>query len=312
MPKKRASKEKAARAKKRAPKGAAKKVKLPEPYFYFPPTYKEKRAPRVSSAPKAEKKSPARESVRTKGEGVQKQKTQQQSQTVIVNVGGKRRAAKKAVPSPGFPPSFPPSLPPGFDQPNNPNAWSAPPQPAQPLPRAVFPEGETASRLGLSSTVPVRLSFEGGLAERLRAPVHEAPLEAPAAPAVFDAPPEVGFAEPSGPFAYAPPAFAEEKEPEAYFEEEKAPKAKKPREVTGEYVAPNERIPGYRYNREGFEVLSGATGVQLKTRRRAVASGGLEYAPAADSSDAEPSITFLGQTPAAAEKKSGLERQRGE
>ena len=141
---------------------------------------------------------------------------QKQTQIVNVHVGGIKRARRPAKRQPkkdardkvasdstrGTAPIYafnPPPIinfPPSFVQQNQPNAWATPPPPIPQRQRAAFVEGEVAELLNQSKTEPVRLTFEGSIAERLEPRKEAAPLEAPAVPSLFEPPPEIGFTEP--------------------------------------------------------------------------------------------------------------------
>lgn len=176
-----------------------------------------KRAPKQKRVPKD-----------TSSAAAQKQK---QTQIVNVHVGsakrargrsplgpreGPRRPAKrqpkkdvgKAQSAPLYAFNPPPiiNFPPGFAPQNQPNAWATPPPPIPQRQRAAFVEGEVAELLNQPKTEPVRLTFEGSIAEKLEPRKEATPLEAPAArdevangvavPSLFEPPTEFGFTEP--------------------------------------------------------------------------------------------------------------------
>ena len=135
----------------------------------------------------------------------QKQK-QRQTQIVNVHIGdtkrprrpAKRQPKKKDARAPIYAFNPPPIIhyPPSFVQHNQPNAWATPPPPIPQRQRAAFVEGEVAELLNQSKTEPVRLTFEGSIAERLEPRKEAASLEAPAVPSLFEPPPVIGFTEP--------------------------------------------------------------------------------------------------------------------
>lgn len=138
---------------------------------------------------------------------------QRQTQIVNVHVGGIKRARRpakrqpkkdardkvasdKAAPIYAFNPQPIINFPPSFVQQNQPNAWATPPPPIPQRPRSAFVEGEVAELLNQPKTEPVRLTFEGAIAERLEPRKETAGIEVPAAPPLFEPPPEFAFTEP--------------------------------------------------------------------------------------------------------------------
>ena len=134
---------------------------------------------------------------------------QRQTQIVNVHVGAvpkkqrkararrqKRQPKEARAPMYAFNPPPIINFPPGFNQTTQPNSWATPPPPIQQRPRAAFVEGEVAELLNQSKTEPVRLTFEGSLADRLREPARVAPLAEYTAPTPFEPPHEVAFNEP--------------------------------------------------------------------------------------------------------------------
>jgi hypothetical protein len=109
----------------------------------------------------AKKKGKSKMSLSVKKSSKQKKGQQKQSQSLSVNINlGKGKARQSKPQNPKLPAPFPPNYPPFFNQ-NQPNNWFNPPPPIPQKQYAVFPEGETASQLGLLSSVPVTLRVEG-------------------------------------------------------------------------------------------------------------------------------------------------------
>jgi hypothetical protein len=113
---------------------------------------------------------------------VKQRQSQKQNVNVNINLGEKKRKRKprkrKTVmkrregPQPLFNPPSIINFPPAFNQPP---AINLPPPPIPQKQYSVFPEGETATQLGLLSTVPVPLTFEGTtLKEKAKEPKPEA------------------------------------------------------------------------------------------------------------------------------------------
>jgi len=122
---------------------------------------------------------------------VKQKQSQKQNVNVNINLGEKkkkgkpkrRKTGKKAVKRQTQTIINPPSIinyPPFFNQ-NQPNNWFNPPPPIPQKQFAVFPEGETASQLGLLSNVPVPLRVEGNpLKEKEKEPILQpAPINEP-------------------------------------------------------------------------------------------------------------------------------------
>ena len=123
----------------------------------------------------------------------QSKKSQSQTQSVVVNIGGKKGRKSSAPPAPPAPPNrFPTNFPAGFN-PANPNLWYTPPPPNQQRQYSVFAEGETSRNLGINSTVPVPFKFIG--AENVLKPEQPAVVLADTAAQIFEPPPEVAFEE---------------------------------------------------------------------------------------------------------------------
>jgi hypothetical protein len=228
----------------------------------------------------------------------QTKKGQSQTQSVIINLGGKK-GRKSSAPAPPPPNRFPMNFPVGFN-PSNPNLWYAPPPPALSSRQfAVFPEGETSRNLGLNSNIPVKLTL---LTESLKPPQSAAVLTDKPAPQIFEPPPEVAFEEPeqkeelavpvsssTAPLAesYAFPSadeieaarIAAESQPpvllDTTFGVEKGTSSAgvgKPKKYsTGEeYVEPESRNPSFVYDNYGYQIFN-LDGTPRRRRQKAKA-----------------------------------------
>jgi hypothetical protein len=121
----------------------------------------------------------------------QTKKGQSQTQSVVINLGGKKGRKSSSAPPPN---RFPMNFPAGFN-PSNPNLWYAPPPPALSNRQfAVFPEGETSRNLGVNATAPVPFNFIS--AERVLKPTPPLAVLEDTAQQIFEPPPEVAFDEP--------------------------------------------------------------------------------------------------------------------